>query len=433
MKTNNSNRFMKVITFMLLFVLMLIVPVPGKSQEKSKELTLEECTALALENYPAIKRLSLIDAVMDLKQKNLSANYLPQGAINIKASYQSDVTSIPVSIPGMTIDPLSKDQYMASVNLEQLIYDGGVTAIAKKAVRNEALIERGELENELYSIRESVNHLYFGILLNEKYLKELDLIKRDMIRVLARTEALMKEGMANKSDTDAIKAELISLNQRETDLIAAKASMSSMLSLLTDTPVVSGTILREPSADIPAGSSSRPELALFDLKSSYLNTRREYAKAALRPRIGAFFQAGYGRPGLNMLKDEFAPFAITGIKISWNIGSLYTYGNEIKIVDTEILKTESSKEALLLNLSINEVSQRVQIEKIKNLLKDDREVIVLRESLAGAAESKLQNGIISVSDYLIELNKLEIARAAECRHKIELLSAIYSLKHTLNK
>ncbi|PKO96961.1 MAG: transporter [Bacteroidetes bacterium HGW-Bacteroidetes-7] len=423
-------KFFGLISFLMILTLSTL---KGQTQESQRVYTIEECQALAAENYPAIKRFTVIETIKELKIKNLNTLYLPQGGINIKASYQSDVTSIPVNIPGMTINPLSKDQYSATLNVEQLIWDGGVTGAAKRQVIKESEIGKNELESELYSVREMVNELYFGILLNERYLQDIKLVREDLLRILSRAEALVSEGMANRSDTDAISAELITLNQRETELKSGKESLISMLSLLTGSGINPDSEFREPSGAIPDVEIFRPELKIFESKSDFLQIKKEQTLSQRRPKIGAFLQAGYGKPGLNMLKDEFSPFFVTGIKLSWNIGSLYSKNNEIRILDREMMNINSHRETFLLNISLKSASQRSAISKIEKLLESDNEVIELRERLVKAAEVKLENGIISVTDYLRELNNLDIARGNKRRHNIELILAIYTLKHTHNQ
>ncbi|HCT94888.1 MAG TPA: transporter [Rikenellaceae bacterium] len=423
----------KIFGLITLLTILTIRPLEGQIQESQKVLTIEECQAMAAENYPAIKKFSVIDAIKELKLKNINTLYLPQGGVNFKASYQSDVTSIPINIPGMDINPLSKDQYSATLNVEQLIWDGGVTGAAKRQVIKEAEIGKNELESELYAVREMVNELYFGILLNERFFNDLKLIKEDLLKILSKTEALVAEGMANKSDIDAIKAELITLKQREVELMSGKESLIKMLSLVTGSGINFDSEFREPSADIPGVEIFRPELKIFDSKSDFLQIKREQTISQRRPKLGAFLQAGYGKPGLNMLKDEFSPFFVTGINLTFNLGSLYSKGNELRILDKEMMNINIHRETFLLNLSLKSASQRSAIAKVEKLLESDNEVIALREQLVKAAEVKLENGIISVTDYLRELNRLDMARGNKCRHNIELISAIYTLKHTLNQ
>jgi hypothetical protein len=57
---------------------------------------------------------------------------LPKIDLNAQATYQSDVTSLPISLPNVTVNPPNKDQYRTTVDVNQLIYNGGlIDATAK--------------------------------------------------------------------------------------------------------------------------------------------------------------------------------------------------------------------------------------------------------------------------------------------------------------
>src|SRR5687767_3424694 len=74
-------------------------------------LTLEQCYERAKNNYPLIKQMALIEQAREYSVDNASKGYLPQFMIGGQATYQSDVTQIPISLPGVPIPELSKDQY----------------------------------------------------------------------------------------------------------------------------------------------------------------------------------------------------------------------------------------------------------------------------------------------------------------------------------
>jgi outer membrane protein TolC len=91
----------------------------------SAQLTLDSAYAAARRNYPLIKQKDLIRQTTDLTIENLRKGYLPQVSLNGQVSYQSAVTSIDVPVPGIKIDPPSKDQYKVAADVNQLIFDGG--------------------------------------------------------------------------------------------------------------------------------------------------------------------------------------------------------------------------------------------------------------------------------------------------------------------
>ena len=140
----------------------MIILLPGKIQAQ-KLLSIEQCYELARNNYPLIKQKELIEQSKEFSVANVRSGYLPQVSINAQATYQSDVTSVPVSVPGFTIETLSKDQYRVYGELSQTLYDGGAIKNQKAIAETNAQVEDQKLEIDLYKIRERINQIYFEI------------------------------------------------------------------------------------------------------------------------------------------------------------------------------------------------------------------------------------------------------------------------------
>src|SRR6185295_18148033 len=76
--------------------LLLLLPISLFSQSA----TIDSVQDLARKNYPAIRQKDLLKKTALLTVSNLNKNYLPQLSVNGQASYQSEVTSIDVTLPG---------------------------------------------------------------------------------------------------------------------------------------------------------------------------------------------------------------------------------------------------------------------------------------------------------------------------------------------
>lgn len=119
----------------------------------SQRLTLEECQKKATENYPAITRFNVIEQSKKFNLANTNMAYLPQLSLGAKATWQSDVTKVPLEMPGVEIPTIDKDQYQAVAELNQVIWDGGMTEARKKSIRAGAELEKQQLESEAYTLR----------------------------------------------------------------------------------------------------------------------------------------------------------------------------------------------------------------------------------------------------------------------------------------
>lgn len=85
------------------------------------QITLEECQRKTRENYPLVRQYGLIEKTKEYNLANASKGYLPQFTLSGKASWQSEVTELPVQVPGVDIKGLPKDQYQVMLELKQNI------------------------------------------------------------------------------------------------------------------------------------------------------------------------------------------------------------------------------------------------------------------------------------------------------------------------
>jgi hypothetical protein len=143
-------------------------------------------------------------------------------------------------------------------------------------------------------------------------------------------------------------------------------------------------------------------------------------------------QGGYGRPGVNMLSDKFDPFYIGGVRLSWNFGALYTQKNDLQKIEINKNTVDTQKELFLYNIGLVVSRENQEIERLRNLMQDDDEIISLRENIRKATEAKMANGTATVTDLMRELTHENLARQTKATHEIDLLVAIYNLKNTTN-
>ncbi|MDD4655769.1 MAG: TolC family protein [Bacteroidales bacterium] len=401
---------------------------------QKKEITLQECTALATQNYPAVVRYGLIEKVKEYNISNIEKSWLPRAGVTIKGSYQSHVTEIPISIPGMATDPLNKTQYSAVVAVNQTIWDGGVTTASKKEAQAKAISDVKELEIELYSIKERVNNIYFGVLLIDQYLKETEVLGRELDRMQNKVSALIASGVADSSDLYPVEAQKITLNQRFKELQNNKNSYLKVLSLMTGRASdTTATLLLPVLTKTTSQEILRPELSFFESKKEIAKIQSLYLNNRVLPKIGAFIQAGYGLPGLNMLKNEASGFYIGGITLSWSLDGFYTRKNDMRKIDAARASIESQKETFLYNARLKNASITSEIESIEELSITDQQLVAIREKIVESSSVKLENGATSVTEHLKEVNMLDAARLALGKRKIELLKAMSDLRNNLNQ
>jgi len=397
-------------------------------------LTIESCQEKAKANYPLLKQYGLIEKTAQYNLSNANKAYLPQLNLSARASYQSEVTQLPISIPGVVIPELSKDQYQAAVEVSQVIWDGGVTTAHKKSIKAATEADKQKLEVELYALKDRVNQLFFGTMLLNEQLKLNAILQDELAINYKRIEALKQNGVANQTDLDAIKVEQINALQREIELMSTKKSFLEMLSAFTGTGIDNNTVLEKPS--LPSiklnADVNRPELALLNAQSNFLESQTDMIKAGNLPKLGAFIQGGYGKPGLNMLTNEFSAFYIGGLRLSWNLSGIYTQKANLEKIQLSKKNVDVQKETFLFNNNLQTKQQQNEMDRLKSNIKNDDEIIRLRENIKKSSEKKVENGTATITDLLREINAENIAKQTKLMHEVQLYIAVYQHKTITN-
>ena len=409
----------------------------------AQSLTIESCQEKAKANYPLVKQYGLIEQTARYNIDNANRGYLPQLTLSAKATYQSDVTQIPAFLAPkdpstgkpIPITQLSKDQYQAVLEASQLIWDGGAICAQNKITKAGTEMEKQKLEVDLYTLKDRVNQLFFGILLLDEQLKQTNILKNDLQINYNRVLSLMQNGVASQPDVDAIKVELINVDQRITDINNTRKTYGIMLAALTGLEINDKTELLKPETDLSVlneTANHRPELSLFDAQAKLYENQKSLVTAANLPRVGAFVQGGYGLPALNMFDPNFAGFYIAGLRLSWNISGFYTQKDNLNKLDVNKKTVGIQKETFLFNNNLLTKQQRNEVEKIQSGLKSDDEIIRLRENIKKSTQARQVNGTASVSDLIRDVNAENQARQLKSLHEIQLLMNVYQLRNNIN-
>lgn len=395
-------------------------------------ITLEQCYQWSRENYPLIKKQELIKKAEQYTTENALKGWLPQINIVGQATYQNEVTELPIKLPNISVDPLSKDQYKVYADISQTIYDGGNIKNQKKLALAQSEIKNQQLAVDLDKLKERINQIYFGILLTDKQLLQLKLTKSDINEGIKKAEAQLKNGVIFRSNLDVLKAELVKIEQKEIELQAIKQNFVQMLSYFIKKNIDENTQLETPEKILLTKNNNRSELKLFDAQKQLLETQRKIINTKNTPKLGAFFQGGYGKPGFNMLKNEFDTFYIAGVRLNIPITGFYTKKNDLQLLDNQSQDIEIQRENFLFNQNFIEIQQRNDLEKIQNLIDKDNELIELRKNIKTASLAQLENGVINTNDYLREVTAEEQAILTKITHEIQYLLTQYNLKAQLN-
>ena len=403
--------------------------------------TLEECQLAAEKNYPMIKQYDLISQTTQLTVRNIQKGWLPQIAIAAQAIYQSDVTSWPESMKGtfqqlgINMKGLSKDQYKVGIDLQQTIYDGGTISSLRSIARQEEKVQKAQVETNLYQVRKRVNEMYFSLLLlNEQILLNND-VKALLLSSEKKLASMLKGGTVATSDFENIRVERLSVEQQNESLKSQQQMLQHLLSTFCGIKV--SNIQKPAPFETTISSNKRPEMLLFDNQLQLSSVKEKALNSQVRPKLGIFAQGFYGYPGFNMFEDmmnrKWSLNGMVGVKLSWNVGALYSLKNDKAKLRLQREMTENAREIFLFNNQLEEIQQNENIKRYHTMKQADDEIIMLRTNIRKAAESKLSHGIIDINNLLREINNENAAKIQQTIHDIEMLKEMYNLKYTNNE
>lgn len=415
----------------VLIFILLIIPWSNLMRAQ-KILTLKECYEKATITNALAGEKEAYSNISKLKDENLTKGWLPTLDANGSFLYNSSVVDMgstlgSLQIPGIAsaIKPLPHEQYKITVDINQIIYDGGSINNARALERSDRLVNEKQTETDLYKLRDQINNYYFNLMLigrqKELLNNYLDLINKRILTL----QSAVDNGVLIKSDIDVLTAEKINLDQQLSEIEIRKASLLKILSDLIGSNVDASTEFVTPlQTGEQVNDLARPELQLFDLRKEQLAAGSKLIDSKRKPKAFGFATLGYGNPpGSNFFKDQFAPYYILGAGVKWNIVDWNKSKNEKQIITLQQGIIDNRKNDLTDNLKRLLESKNAEITSLKALIERDSELITLRKRITASADSQYKNGIITATDYLNELNSERQAMVNYEIHKINLAMA----------
>lgn len=404
-------------------VLLLLSRSNGHAQSI---LTLDSCYALARMHYPQTRQFDLIRQSNTYTVENAWKAKLPQLNVGAQATWQSDVTSVPISIPNIDIPVPDKDQYNLYAEATQSINDLYTSKDRVALIEANHEVEIQKTEVEMYRLRERINQLYFGILVFNAQLQQTDLLKKDIRTGIDNATIAVENGMAIPGAVTLLEAEWLQVDQRTTEIKAGRKAYLHMLSLFSGKDIDESTTFEKPISPTRSSEISRPELKWYDLQRQTYALQSRLLTIDNLPRFSVFLRAGVGKPGLNMLHDEFDFYYLGGVRMNWNLSTRYTFQNQKHLLSLNQDGIDLMRETFLFNTNITLQQQDAEISKLEELITTDQAIIILREKITTATAVQLENGTATANDYVTHINAADKARQNLAIHEIQLQQALYN-------
>jgi outer membrane protein TolC len=401
-------------------LIILFVSLCAQSHAQ-RVILLDSCVIWAKTNYPLIKQNPLFKEASELNVRAINESWLPKLTMNVQGVYQSEVVQF--NFPGITTN-FPHDSYNSSLVIEQTIFDGGMAKKQREIEASNLSIEIQKNEIELYKVIDRVNQLYTSILLGKENLNMLAIFKDNLLNRRKNIIPAVENGLSLSSSLDEIDVELLKLDQNMIETTQNLQALYRGLSIL-----IGKTIQEDDSFSLIAlgGSTqrkvSRPELILLEQQEVLLDSRYSLATKMALPKITLNIAGNYGRPGPNFINQELRAFGSAGINVRWNISTLYGLSREKSRYELNKDLIQIQRDAFLLNTSMASINYEKQIDIMNELIQKDAQIIEKRSSISKVYSTQLDNGKITVSQYLFQLNEEITAKLNQKIHEIKRMNA----------
>lgn len=416
-------------------LLLALARVDAAAQDTLRLGALQEA---AVRRDPRAAQALMQARATELRLRNIDAERLPRLELRGEATRQSEVASIPISLPGGATPPEPpKSRYEAALEAQYTLYDGGVRGERRGVERARLQASQAQLAAQLHPLRMEVTESFFAAFLLQERMAEIGTLVEDLEARLDLVRAQVRGGTALPGDTAALRAELLGAAQQRAELAADRRAALAVLAQLTGRDVGEGAVLALPELGEAAGTEgaagSHPQYAVFVAERERLAREEGLLRARTRPQASAFGQLAYGRPGPAQFREDLHEWWMGGVRVRWQPWDWGAAGRDRDVlrVQRQIVDTEEAAFTDRLRREVQDELQ--QMDRLRDALATDDRVVALREQVERQARAQLEERVITPAVYVDARTDLQEARLARQRHRVELARATARYLTTLGR
>lgn len=390
-------------------------------------LTLQQARALALQTSPLQQKKALAETAAALQLRNIRNNNLPRIQLGGQATYQSDVFGLPIDNPLLKLPVVPKDQYKLAVDASERLWDGGADRYLRQQRELERDLSAAQTDVEVFQLRETVTDLYFKVLLlqeSEAILKASEEVLQARLR---QAEAAVAGGVSLRTNADLVRIQMLQTEQQISAIRADQQALKQLLAIWTGRENANFQLVPPAATAYPSTPGTapyRPEYRLFDLQQRSFQLGRDMLRLKVQPRVELFAQGGLGSPNpFNFFETGFEPFGLIGLRALWTPVDWGNRGREREVLALQAKSVDAQRQAFDRRLAAATRKDEADQAKARALLDQDNAIIALQENIVQRAEAQVQNGVMTTTDYLTQLNLLTQARLTRKTHEIQTLQA----------
>lgn len=359
--------------------------------------------------------------------------YLPQLEVSAQGTLQNKVPNLEIPmLPMANLIHIPKEQYLTYIEAQQLVWDGGRIAAAANLTKAKTQAQQQQNAITAREAEEHAREAFFGVLMLDQQLVLQQNLIAEYERQVKRLQSTVTEGAATPNELDLLQLKQLDATEQLNQLnIARDALITALLTYMGHSTDAPNSSLQFTEPPLPQKVDSlkleqRAELRLLAAEQQVNNAEWKQFRSSLMPTFGLFMRVGYGKPGLNMFDPHADSFYIGGIKLSWNLGKYYQWGQQRKQWQQRQQLLQLKQHDALRQLTALQAQKQAEVQKLTSLLNADQQKIALRTQLRNRAQVQVEAGVLSVTDLMEHETALTAAKQMAQIHRLQHLSALYA-------
>lgn len=412
---------MKQRNYFIGFLLMISTLNFGQSKT---ELSLLDAYSLLEKNYPILQNSGLLEQIYQKELEQLDIAKKPKLFLKADGRIQSQSVSLESDNP---MAPINFDQSIWSLKTyaeaQYLILDGGLNDAQRKIKTFKLKADLQNVEVDRFALRERINQLFFGITLLREQSKLFDISLKALEARKSQVAAGLEMGVLLESELTKIKVKELEIKSMQDNVGFQVAGLVNTLSILVGEDISNDAKLNFPPLSSPAEipNLNRPEQEYFKLQREAILAQSDMIDVQKKPQLSAYAQAGIGYPDpLNFLANEISPYGVLGVQMNWKI----TDWNKSQ-VDKDILSLQSQKlihaeETFIFNFNSKKAKYQADVNRLLYQIGQDEKIANLQADILKQLAAQLDEGVITSSEYITQVNAELLSRQNLLIHQTEL-------------
>jgi Outer membrane protein len=411
------------------------------AQSQTDSLSLAGVITKVIGNYPSVKKAELEIEAANAKIGLAKSAYYPN--IDISSSYSHIGPTSKFVLPGLgTFQLYPADNYSASLNVNQQIYDFGKTDKNITFENQSKVLSQLSLEQLKQKLSLSLIGNYYSIV----YLQEAINIKNEELKTLREHLAFVEKKAATGSATQyeilTTKVRISNIENQKTDLetnlkvlqcqLNSYLGESQQANVLLKKDIHAPEILESADALSVKAMGQRDELRIARQRSMMVDTRLKMVNVQNNPVLNLFATGGYKNGYTPELGDPKANYAV-GLSFKLPIFDANRSKYNRQQVQTDLRGVDQDTELARRNIVNEVVENRASVDAALKKIAQSELQLQQAQQAYKLADTNFMAGTITNLDLLDSSTSLAESRLAVMKSRIDYTVSLLKLKIALGE